>query len=145
MGTWRAEQFSMCELIFPMCSSVKGNLDDGAPCTMWMLLTICQHALDWIYCLTQSRYCQCLCDSWDSLSAQFFSFQEILLVWPPCCVHPESSFWSNSGAHLLCGIRWLCVFLPSALDSLNALQVLLALKHPIQNNSETEKQQSLVK
>lgn len=25
----------------------------------------------------------------ESLSAQFFSFQEALLVWAPCCAHPE--------------------------------------------------------
>lgn len=25
----------------------------------------------------------------ESLSAQFFSFQEALLVWTPCCAHPE--------------------------------------------------------
>ena len=53
-------------------------------------------------------------------------------------MHIQSYFWSSTGANLFCGIRQLCIILPSALNSRNTLQVLLAVKHPVQNTSETE-------
>lgn len=53
-------------------------------------------------------------------------------------MHIQSRFWSSTGANLFCGIRWLCIFLPSAPNSWNTLQVLLAVKHPVQNTSDTE-------
>lgn len=53
-------------------------------------------------------------------------------------MHIQSCFWSSTGANLFRGIRWLCIILPSAPNSRNTLQVLLAVKHPVRNTLESE-------